>query len=395
MSKKYLSMAMAATIIVGLSSRPAVAGCCGEVAAIGAASAANSAAITLSTTAIVTAIAAASDVGNAQQTQVQGEIADNQHNRRVGLSNAENAGKARQDYGVLPPKVCDSLASASAGMIARESSARTTERIGANLNRRGMSTPYPGAAVRVIFDNHRLKYCSEESAAKGRCKTISKLPNGDIEPRSLLTGAGPAGKVSYTFDDQQVAAGQDYLNNIIQPVTRQQLSAKEEQTETGQGYTALRLAEQAKYNLAALPGSEALAWRAPVRVNGLPLGQHLKDMWQKMGGVSVPQDVQEQLAKSNNEASYYFFQQTEIDRRVNNPGWYQDMLAAPQATLLRELTYIQAQQSAALFDLQKQIERTNLLLGGIYAEQIRQPHNDQMLVAQHRQAVGDGGPQKK
>jgi hypothetical protein len=373
--KKY-SAGLALLLVALTPPDLALAGCCGEVAAINQASQKISGAVQGTTSAvhentknIKEAIATAADAIKGEATRVAGDVADNRDKKRVALAGSENAARAQQDYGILPPNPCDSLSSAAVSGAATRSAARTAAAEHAGFRARGRNTNSPAAAGYVTYSRHREKYCGPADVAQKRCSSTSSMPDADIDPRSITHGAGLPGNQSYVHNQQQVEAARAYSSNVVQSLPRPVLPGNLENTDQGRHYEAMRLAEQAKLGLAASAFTEAMAWRAPAEVDGVSLAQHIKNIWAKMGGVSVPQGVTDAI--NSGQASHFLLQQAEVDRRANNPEWYTHMLAASPAAVNREVAFMLARLLEMQHRQELRMERQEMLLAGILSEGVR------------------------
>lgn len=401
--KSFRKYSVGIALLAMLSpSNSAMAGCCGEVAAINVAAKTISGAIESSGAStdgairdlkkdLKEALATAADAIKGEATRVAGDVADNRDKKRVALAGSENAARAQQDYGILPPNPCDSLASASVSGAAARSAARTAATEHAGFRMRGRNTSSPASATYTTYSRHREKYCGPADVAQKRCSSTSSLPDADIDPRSLTHGAGLLGNQSYVFNQQQTEAARAYASNVAQAVPRPVLPGNLENTDQGRGYEAMRLAEQAKLGLAASVFTEAMAWRAPAEVNGVSLAQHIKNIWAKMGGVSVPQGVEDAI--KSGQASHFLLQQAEVDRRANNPEWYSQMVAASPAAVSREEAFMLARLLEMLHRLELRIERQEMLLAGILSEAVRA--NGGQIDSQYRAATSVPPSSKK
>lgn len=380
--KKY--SAGLALLLVGLTPPGlALAACCGEVAAINQASQVITRAISEMQEDLKEAVSTAADAIKGEATRVAGDVADNRDKKRVALAGSENAAQAQQDYGILPPNPCDSLASASVSGAVARSAARTAATEHAVFRMRGLSTSSPAAAMHVTYSRHTQKYCGPADVQQNRCSSVAALPDADIDPRSVTHGAGLPGNQSYVFNQHQIEAARAYSSNVVQPLPRPVLPGNLENTEQGRSYEAMRLAEQAKLGLAAQSFTEAMAWRAPAEVNGVSLAQHIQNIWAKMGGVSIPRGVEDAI--NSGQASHFLLQQAEVDRRANNPEWYSQMLAASPAAVNREVAFMLARLLEMQHRQELRQERHEMLLAGILAEGVR--YNGAQIDAQYRAAT--------
>jgi len=379
--KKYATALI--LLVVLATADAALAGCCGEVPAINQASQAITGAINAMQKDLKEALATAADAIKGEATRVAGDVADNRDKKRVALAGSENAARAQQDYGILPPNPCDSLASASVFGAAAKSAAQAGASEHAGFRLRGRNTSSPAAAAYVTYSRHREKYCGPADVSQKRCGSVSAMADADINPRSVTQGAGLQGNQSYVFNQQQTEAARAYSANIVQDLPRPALPGNLENTDQGRSYEAMRLAEQAKLGLAAQSFTEAIAWRAPAEVDGVSLAQHIKNIWAKMPGVSVPQGVEDAI--NSGKASHFLLQQAEVDRRANNPEWYSQMLAASPAAVNREVAFMLARLLEMQHRQELRLERQEMLLAGILAEEVRV--NGGQIDAQYRAAI--------
>ena len=330
------------------------------------------------------AIATSADIIKGEATRVAGDVADNRDKKRVALAGSENAARAQQDYGILPPNPCDSLASASVSGAAARSAGRAGASEHAGFRLRGRNTSSPAAAAYTTYSRHREKYCGPADVSQKRCGSVSAMADADIDPRSVTQGAGLPGNQSYVFNQHQTEAARAYSANIVQDLPRPALPGNLENTDQGRSYEAMRLAEQAKLGLAAQSFTEAISWRAPAEVDGVSLAQHIKNIWAKMPGVSVPQGVEDAI--KSGQASHFLLQQAEVDRRANNPEWYSQMLAASPAAVNREEAFMLAKLLEMQHRQELRLERQEMLLAGILSEAVRA--NGGQIDAQYRAAIG-------
>ncbi|MGV1099177.1 hypothetical protein ACUUL3_07155 [Thiovibrio sp. JS02] len=380
-TKKYA--AYLALLAVLAPANGAMAGCCGEVAAINAAAGNIVGAIENSQRSLKEAIATSADAVKGEATRVAGDVADNRDKKRVALAGAESAARARQDYGILPPNPCDSVSTASmAGAVARSAS-RTAAIEHAGFRWRGLNTSSPVSATYTTYSRHREKYCSPVDVEQKRCSAVSAMQDADIDPRSVTHGAGLPGNQSYVFNQQQTEAARAYSSNVVQPQPRPVLPGNLENTDQGRAYEAMRLSEQAKLGLAASAFAEAMAWRAPAEADGVPLADHIRNIWAKMGGVTVPKAVDDAI--KSGQASYFLLQQAEVDRRANNPEWYSQMLAASPAAVNRETAFMLARLIEMQHRQELRQERQEMLLAGILTELVKA--NGGQIDAQYRTAT--------
>jgi len=369
--KKTLKRYAVIACVLGQLVAPDVslASCCGEVVAIQSASTNISGAIVSMKSELKEALAISSDAIKGEATRVAGDVADNRDKKRVALAGSESAAQAQQDYGVLPPNACDTLSSASVVGSAARSAARAAAEEHQGFRARGRNTSSPVSAGYTIYARHQEKYCAATDVLQKRCRAESQMPDADIDPRSMTHGAGLLGNESYVFSHSQVEAARAYSSNVVQALPRPVLPGNLENTDQGRHYEAMRLSEQAKFGLAVLPFTEAMAWRSPAKVDGVSLAQHIRNIWTKMGGVSVPQGVQE--AVKSGQASYFLLQQAEVDRRANNPEWYSQMMAASPAAVNREVAFMLAKLLEMQHRQELRLERQELLLAGILTEGVR------------------------
>lgn len=323
---------------------------------------------------------------NAKAVEAQVQMA-------ADIQQKEAEARAEEKYLRMPPGVCESMAASSMASGGRDMARAKSAQINRNIADRNALMPNRATAAMETYKQHTEKYCGPADQTLGRCKGSSTMPDADISVSTLVNGAGlPGSGSSPAFTKEQEEAAHKYINNVNNSLPLPNLTQDLEKTGPGQDYVASKLADQAKMSLATKPAADALARNVPATLNGQKFGAHIKSIWENMekNGTVIPDNLRRQLAANNDEASYDFFVQTEVDRRFSNPQWYIEMYGAPPEAVAREQAFMAALQLHMMHDQAKQLETIGLLLGGLYAEQVRNPQNVQMLQEKFRAAAGAG-----
>lgn len=322
---------------------------------------------------------------NAKAVEAQVQMA-------ADIQQKEAEARAEEKYLRLPPGVCEGLTAASMASAGREQARVKSSGINQNIMERNMLMPNRATAAMETYNGHVKKYCSEaEQNILKRCNASPTMPGADVNVSSLTDGAGPKGSAgSPAFNKEQEEAAQAYINNATNSMPLPNLTQDLEKTGPGRDYVAAKLADEAKMSLATKPAADVLARNVAAKVNGQKFGPQIKSIWENMekNGTVIPDEMRKQLAANNDEASYDFFVKTEVDRRFSNPQWYIEMFGSPAEAVAREQAFMQALNLHLMYDQFKQLETIGLLLGGLYAEQIRNPQSVQMLHEKFRAAAG-------
>lgn len=303
--------------------------------------------------------------------------------------------RAEEKFLRMPPGVCESMSASAMASGARGAARGGAKRLSQEIMERNEVMPNKLTASMETVNTHYEKYCGEtDSNIFKRCNTSPTMPNADVDIASITDGAGPKGVGSApAFSKEQSDAAKAYVNNTTNGQPLPLLTPDLEKTVPGRDYLAARYADQAKMSLATKPMAMSIANNEPAKINGVKLGAHIKSIWENMekNGTVIPEEMRRALANNNDEASYNFFLQTEVDRRFSNPRWYIEMYSAEPEAVAREHAFMSALQLHMTHDLMRQAEMTNLILGGIYAEMIRSPQNTQLLHEKFRSAAGATG----
>lgn len=323
---------------------------------------------------------------NAKAVEAQVQMA-------ADIQQKEAEARAEEKYLRMPPGVCESMSASAMASGGRELARTKSAQINRDIADRNALMPNRATAAMETYKLHINKYCGEADKTLKRCDGSSNMPDADVSVSSLVNGAGPPGSGgSPAFNKEQVEAARTYINNTNNSLPLPNLTQDLEKTGPGQDYVASKLADQAKMSLATKPAADALARNEPMTVGGQKYGAHIKSIWENMekNGTVIPDSFRKELAANNDEASYDFFVKTEVDRRFSNPQWYVEMYGAPPEAVAREQAFMTALHLHMMQDMTKQMETIGLLLGGLYAEQIRNPQNVQLLHEKFRAAAGAG-----
>lgn len=322
------------------------------------------------------------------------KIAEGNIQMQADIAQKEAENRAEEKYLRMPPGVCETMAASAMASGGRELTRIKAASFGRDLATRNALMPNKLTATMQAYNDHKNKYCGKADEMLQRCNASTTMPDADTSVATLLDGAGPVGSgPSTAFTKDQIDAAQAYIKNITNSTPLPNLTPDLEKTGPGQDYVAAKLADQAKLDLAARPAVEALARNSPMTTaDGQKFGAHIKSIWENMekNGTVIPDQFRKALAANNDEASYDFFLKTEVDRRFSNPQWYIEIYGAEPAAIAREQAFMTALQLHLMNEQSKQLQTIGLLLGGIYAEQIRNPQAMQILHDKFQAAAGTG-----
>ena len=99
----------------------------------------------------------------------------------------------------------------------------------AQIARAFLNGPTEGQAAHDALALHNEKYCSQESLARGRCSTLSAMPDADARADTLFTGNG-----TQTFSKEQYEASRQYIKMATNPVPPEASPSGLESTPAGQ-----------------------------------------------------------------------------------------------------------------------------------------------------------------
>ncbi|WP_336796192.1 conjugal transfer protein TraW [Erwinia aphidicola] len=298
---------------------------------------------------------------------------------------ADRLEKARASY-TVPDSICSESASGTAGQVSQATRAAASKLAGGS----GVSsaavretlaslptTPRQGGYRSAVI---HAAYCTAEEAklygGTGLCPSVSQLPGGDTEARSLYDGAGPAGKdPELTFTQAQTDAAMAYVNNSAKLDAGRTPGKGEIQTATGQEYQGLLTQYKAMQSAAMQPQLDMVAASQPQDATQTAL----TEARQSPSAESYFQQTASAQAKSTGTMSEREFEAFEVGRRYANTAWVTDLQAMDGDNLAREMARQQSLANWLALGIKNELRQANILSGqrlalaakGEYAPQLQ------------------------
>lgn len=299
--KKILASIMAGTLFLS-NIGEAIAGCCGEVAAIGAQ---TEAILAYFEARLLPVITASQAVSSKTESQMNARIAEEAHKATIIKDvNIETAKKELEfaEKFQQPGQSAKRTAEAADLMEQGElDSQAQRNKFSTSLLHRKLNND-----SNVVEKNKSYALAKKLYAADGN------MPYGDISVDSILTGAGQSGKVEdLTFNKAQIYAGGRYIMNAISTSIPEPLPSDViSKTNSGRDFEMIRKELLAKLSLSQKIHADALAYRTPI--NGL------------------------------NGLSPASFMSKQINARYGNRDWLVELETQSELRLLKENLYMQA-----------------------------------------------------
>jgi hypothetical protein len=298
---------------------------------------------------------------------------------------ADRLEKARASY-TVPDSICSESASGTAGQVSQATRAAASKLAGGS----GVSsaavretlaslptTPRQGGYRSAVI---HAAYCTAEEAklygGTGLCPSVSQLPGGDTEARSLYDGAGPAGKdPELTFTQAQTDAAMAYVNNSAKLDAGRAPGRGEIQSATGQEYQGLLTQYKAMQSAAMQPQLDMVAASQPQDATQAALAEAR----QAPSAESYFQQTASAQAKSTGTMSEREFEAFEVGRRYANTAWVTDLQAMDGDNLAREMARQQSLANWLALGIKNELRQANILSGqrlalaakGEYAPQLQ------------------------
>jgi hypothetical protein len=411
-SIKKHTVRAAMVALLSLASAPAFALCDGCVtAAIATATTALTGSVGASSTAIVGSVNAQGSAISAQMasnsltmqnaigsatTRIEGQVKAGYQSNIDMLSTMTDTQNNQNNYrekmkfiaeraSALRGAPCEDVSAVAASAMGK--AARGAAGGGASLSRdavtRMTSSISPQADASRKTDLHNQKYCAAGDKACGS-PVDQAYQNADLTAASLFTGAAADKSVHLTYDEKQVEAAKDYVNNLFKPIATPRLDPETEKTPQGRAYLALHRSETAKVSLARKAADDLAAEADPknAKMNGKPLGAVLKELWASQGFVSS--------TPVSNEISFREMAEIEATRRYASKKWYADIAKqSDPAPLLKEIAYMQALEINQRHEQTKVMKALLAVNSGVYHELVEM-NGGPKLAAQRDAAIKSG-----
>lgn len=228
------------------------------------------------------------------------------------------------------------------------------------------------SAANAALSKRYLQSKNDESSLLSAFMTAQKkygsgsaLPDADILADSLLAGPSTRQQSAkkYTYTSDQLQAAQDFVVNAIDAMPPEDLSDSTASTVEGKRYRMMLRGEKARLSLSFRTFADALAARTAIK--GFAPGSQI--------GMDATGDI-----------SYREFMAHEIKRRYNNPSWYEQVAGATPTNLQREALFMKALDLHLRFEESKSLEKIELLLAQMNANQVVSSPQRQKLEAQYQ-----------
>lgn len=281
----------------------------------------------------------------------------------------ERLEKARASFSVP-----DSICSESGSGVARQVSntARATESAlagGSGVTDSAIKKSLASLPVLPAQEDYRsaaihAKYCTtEENATFGGtdlCPSVSSLPGGDTEVRSVLSGAGAVGKEpDLTFSNDQIDAAMAYMRNTTKHSAGRTLGKGDIKSATGWQYEGLMTQYKSVQNAAMQPQLEMIA---DSKANSSTQSA-LQEALQSSSAKSYYDATASQQAQSTGMMSAREFESFEVGRRYANTDYQTDLQEMDGDNLMRELIRVQTLSNYLQLGIKNELRESNILAG--------------------------------
>lgn len=322
------------------------------------------------------------------------ESAKNQQEFSSFAQESQNLEHARQSF-TVPESICSESASGQAAKVsAHATSLQGKLASGGGVSKSSISqaldsAPVPPDQEQFNAASIHSAYCTETdySAYGGTslCPSVSELPGGDTQVRSLYSGAGAVDKEpDLTFSQKQTDAAMMYLKNSSRHSVGKQLDKGEAKTASGQQYVGLMNEYQAIESAAEQPQLEMIAASQP----DPDTKAALNDALQTPSAKAYFDQTASETAKSTGEMSQREFESFEAGRRYASQDYLTDLQAMQGDNLLRESIKIQSQQNWLLLEIKQQLSENAILAGQQLSLAAGQTYGPQMKAKLQQVSAG-------
>ncbi|WP_162882301.1 conjugal transfer protein TraW [Pseudomonas coronafaciens] len=293
---------------------------------------------------IGTAIVQASD----KQASIAAEVGRAQREADIFGRQIQRREQARASY-TVPDSICSESASGVAVSV-NKTSRGGASRLNAGQGVRNLAVQQTIASPPVDARQGGYRsaamhasYCTPEEAAlyggTDLCPTVSRLPGGDTELRSLIDGAGAVGKSpDLTFNQDQVDAAMAYMKNSARHDAGRTPSKGEIQSATGRQYQGLMTQYKAIQSAASQPQLDMIAASQANPSTQQALSEALKSPSAARFFASTASAE----AQRTGQMSEREFESFEAGRRYANVDYETDLQGMSGDNLIRELVRVQS-----------------------------------------------------
>lgn len=307
---------------------------------------------------------------------------------------ADRLEKARAAY-TVPDSICSESASGTAAQVSQATRAAASRLAGGS----GVSSAAVRETLASLPTSPRqggyrsalihAAYCTAEEAklygGTGLCPSVSALPGGDTEARSLYDGAGPAGKdPELTFTQAQTDAAMAYVNNSAKLDAGRTPGKGEIQTATGQEYQGLLTQYKAMQSAAMQPQLDMVAASQPQDATQAAL----TEARQAPSAESYFQQTASAQAKQTGTMSEREFEAFEVGRRYANTAWVTDLQAMDGDNLTREMARQQSLANWLALSIKNELRQANIISGQLLALAAKNEYAPQLQALSPQMSAG-------
>lgn len=314
---------------------------------------------------IGTAIVQASD----KEVSAITESARVQREAEIFGRQSESLERARKSF-TVPDSICSESASgvaAAVGKVTRSGASKLSGGGGvSNSVVQKALDSLPVASQQGAYRSAAMHatYCTEDESKRyggtDLCPSVSSLPGGDIEMRSLLDGAGAVGKApDLTFTQAQVDAAMAYMKNSAKHDAGRAPGKGEIQSATGREYQGRMTQYQAIQSAAAQPQLDIIAASQsnPASRDALREALQSPSAAEYFAATASP-EAQRTMQVSERE-----FEAFEVGRRYANTSYEADLQQMDGDNLVRELIRVQSLGNWLQLGTKNELRQASIIAG--------------------------------
>lgn len=307
---------------------------------------------------------------------------------------ADRLERARAAY-TVPDSICSDSASGTAAQVSQATRAAASKLAsGSGVSNAAVRETLASLPVSTRQGGYRsaiihAAYCTAEEAklygGTGLCPSVSALPGGDTEARSLYDGAGLAGKdPELTFTQAQTDAAMAYVNNSAKLDAGRTPGKGEIQTATGQEYQGLLTQYKAIQSAAMQPQLDMVAASQPQNATQAAL----TEARQAPSAESYFQQTVSAQAKQTGTMSEREFEAFEVGRRYANTAWVTDLQAMDGDNLAREMARQQSLANWLALGIKNELRQANIISGQQLALAAKNAYASQLQALSSQMSAG-------
>lgn len=238
-------------------------------------------------------------------------------------------------------------------------------------------------------------YCSPEEFARyggtDLCPRVSSMPNGDVEMRSLIDGAGDLNKTpDLTFTQDQIDAAMAYMKNSVRHDVGQTPGKGDIQSTTGKEYQGLMAQYKAIQSASEQPQLDIISASQANPATHEALAETLKSVSAKYYFDAIASKE----AKRSGVMSEREFESFQVGRRYANTYYEADLQAMSESNLLRELIRVNSMNNWLLLGIKNEMRKNNVISGQQLALVAEEKYAPQLKILAEQLSAGVTGNAK-